>query len=65
MIIQKTSASRIDTFDKDNFSFGTTFTDHMVVCEYENGKWGDVRVMPYGPFPLPSYDGSKLWTGLL
>lgn len=52
MIIQKTSASRIDTFDKDNFSFGTTFTDHMVVCEYENGKWGDVRVMPYGPFPF-------------
>ena len=52
MIIQKTSASRIDTFDKDNFSFGTTFTDHMVVCEYEDGKWGDVRVMPYGPFPL-------------
>ncbi|MET7037707.1 branched-chain amino acid aminotransferase [Elizabethkingia miricola] len=52
MIIQKTSASRIDTFDKDNFSFGTTFTDHMVVCEYEDGKWGDVRVMPYGPFPF-------------
>jgi branched-chain amino acid aminotransferase len=44
MIIQKTSASRIDTFDKDNFSFGTTFTDHMVVCEYENGKWGDVKL---------------------
>jgi branched-chain amino acid aminotransferase len=40
MIIQKTSASRIDTFDKDNFSFGTTFTDHMVYVStrMENGE---------------------------
>lgn len=49
MIIQKTDASRISDFDPENFSFGSIFTDHMVICEYENGKWGDVRVVPYGP----------------
>ena len=49
MIIQKTENSRISTFDPENFSFGNTFIDHMVICEYENGKWGDVKLVPYGP----------------
>lgn len=49
MIIQKTENSRISTFDPNNFSFGNTFSDHMIICEYENGKWGDVKLMPYGP----------------
>ena len=50
MIIQKSTNPRISTFDPNNFTFGNTFIDHMVVCEYENGKWGEVKVMPYGPF---------------
>ncbi|MDR2207010.1 MAG: branched-chain amino acid aminotransferase [Flavobacteriaceae bacterium] len=52
MIIQKTSNSRISTFDPENFTFGTTFIDHMLVCEYENGTWGDIKIMPYGPLPF-------------
>lgn len=52
MIIQKSTNPRISTFDPDNFSFGNTFIDHMVICEYENGKWGDVKVMPYGGLPF-------------
>ncbi|KPH14054.1 branched-chain amino acid aminotransferase [Chryseobacterium sp. ERMR1:04] len=49
MIIQKTENSRISTFDPNNFSFGDTFIDHMIICEYEDGKWGDVKLVPYGP----------------
>lgn len=49
MIIQKTENSRISTFDPNNFSFGGTFSDHMIICEYENGKWGEVKLVPYGP----------------
>lgn len=52
MIIQKTSNSRIDSFDQNNIGFGTTFIDHMIICEYENGKWGDVKLLPYGPLPF-------------
>lgn len=52
MIIQKTSNSRIDSFDENNIGFGTTFIDHMIICEYENGKWGDVKLLPYGPLPF-------------
>lgn len=52
MIIQKTENSKLSTFDPNNFSFGDTFIDHMIICEYENGKWGDVRLIPYGPLPF-------------
>lgn len=49
MIIQKTENSKLPSFDPNNFSFGDTFIDHMVICEYDNGKWGDVKLVPYGP----------------
>ena len=49
MIIQKSSNPRISSFDPQNFSFGNTFIDHMIICEYENGKWGEPRLVPYGP----------------
>lgn len=52
MIIQKSTNPRISNFDPENFSFGNMFIDHMVICEYENGKWGDVKLMPYGPLPF-------------
>lgn len=52
MIINKTTSPRLATFDPENISFGNTFIDHMVICEYENGQWGEVKVMPYGPLPF-------------
>ncbi len=52
MIIQKSTQPRISSFDPNNFSFGNTFIDHMVICEYENGKWGEVKVVPYGALPF-------------
>lgn len=49
MIIQKSANPRISNFDLENFSFGNTFIDHMFICEYEDGKWGEPKIMPYGP----------------
>lgn len=49
MIIQKSDNPRIASFDPQNFSFGNTFIDHMVICEYEDGKWGEPKLVPYGP----------------
>ena len=49
MIIQKSTNPRISTFDPDNFAFGNTFIYHMIICEYENGKWVDVKLIPFGP----------------
>lgn len=49
MIINKSSNPRITTFNPDNYSFGDHFIDHMLICEYENGVWGEPKIMPYGP----------------
>lgn len=49
MIIQRSQNPRIASFDPQNFSFGNTFVDHMVICEYEDGKWGEAKIVPYGP----------------
>ena len=46
------SSSKIDTVDFDNLSFGTTFTDHMFVCDFKNGAWQKPQITPYAPFLL-------------
>lgn len=49
MTIQKTTSPRLASFDPENYEFGDYFIDHMVICEYENGRWGELKLMPYGP----------------
>ncbi|MCL2227878.1 MAG: branched-chain amino acid aminotransferase [Oscillospiraceae bacterium] len=39
--------------DSSSLKFGTEFTDHMFIMEYETGKgWHDGRIVPYGPISL-------------
>ncbi|RCW92171.1 branched-chain amino acid aminotransferase [Winogradskyella arenosi] len=45
--IETSKTSKIDTVDFDNLDFGRLFTDHMFVCDYEDGKWQTPKVMPY------------------
>ncbi|AYO57764.1 branched chain amino acid aminotransferase [Chryseobacterium sp. 6424] len=52
MIIEKSTQPRISSFDPENFSFGNTFIDHMIICEYDNGAWGEVKLVPYGALPF-------------
>ncbi|HKX26410.1 MAG TPA: branched-chain amino acid aminotransferase, partial [Blastocatellia bacterium] len=33
--------------------FGTVFSDHLFVADYEDGRWGEPQILPYGPLPLP------------
>ncbi|UOK41980.1 MULTISPECIES: branched-chain amino acid aminotransferase [Flavobacterium] len=44
--------SKITSVDFDNLSFGNVFTDHMLVCDYDNGVWGDPEIKPYEPFTM-------------
>ncbi len=32
--------------------FGTSFSDHMLVVEFNDGRWGPPVIQPYGPLPL-------------
>ena len=59
----------------DSLGFGTVFTDHMFVMDYDEGKgWHDPRIVPYAPFPMDPaasvlhyaqavFDGSKAYRG--
>jgi branched-chain amino acid aminotransferase len=39
--------------DPSNLPFGTYFSDHMFVMNYEQGRgWYDPRIVPYAPFKL-------------
>ena len=56
--------------DPDNLKFGTVFTDHMFIMDYdpENG-WHDGRIVPYGPIPMDPassvfHYGQEMFEGL-
>ena len=50
--IEKTSHSKIDQVDFNNLPFGQVHTDHMLVCDYEDGKWTAPKIVPYQPISL-------------
>ncbi len=52
MKITKTSISRIDKIDFSNLPFGTVFSDHMLICKYKDGEWGQAEILPYGPIAM-------------
>ena len=39
--------------DSSNLAFGTEFTDHMFIMDYDEGQgWHDARIVPYAPLLL-------------
>ncbi len=50
--ITPASASSIDTVDFDHLAFGSTFTDHMFVCDFKDGAWGTPEIVPYAPMQI-------------
>jgi branched-chain amino acid aminotransferase len=50
--IIKAATSKINQVDFDKLTFGSVFTDHMLVCDYRNGAWEKPVIKPYEPFVL-------------
>ena len=50
--IVKVAASKINSVDFETLSFGTTFTDYMLTCDFREGKWNAPTISPYAPFLL-------------
>lgn len=48
--IVKANSSHIDAVDFDHLTFGTVFTDHMLICDFKDGAWGKPVIKPYEPF---------------
>ena len=52
MKITKTSISRLKSTDFSNLPFGTVFADHMLICNFQHGKWGAPEILPYGQISI-------------
>jgi branched-chain amino acid aminotransferase len=46
------SNSRLLQVDFENLTFGRTFSDHMFTMDFEDGKWQQGRIEPYGPMAM-------------
>ena len=68
--IQKTKNPKPIPGLENPLDFGTIFTDHMYIMEYEKGRgWYEPRIMPYGDISLePSamvfHYGQEMFEGL-
>ena len=67
--VTKTKTSKINDVDFDNLSFGSVFSDHMLVCDYDNEKWSVPKIIPYQSISLdPSskifHYGQSVFEGL-
>ena len=50
--VTKVAQSKINEVDFNNLSFGSVFTDHMLVCTFKNGSWEEPKIVPYQPITL-------------
>jgi branched-chain amino acid aminotransferase len=50
--VTRTAKTKINEVDFSNLSFGTVFSDHMLICDYKNGDWKAPEVVPYQPITL-------------
>jgi branched-chain amino acid aminotransferase len=49
--ITKSETSKVAALDFNNIPLGTTFTDHMFICDYDNGEWINPKIIPMGLIP--------------
>jgi branched-chain amino acid aminotransferase len=49
--ITKVENSKSNEVDFNNIVMGTRFTDHMFICEYQNGEWINPRIEPLDLIP--------------
>lgn len=67
---EKTTTPKELPKEDNPLKFGTIFTDHMFIMNYETGKgWHDARIVPYAPLSLdPSamvfHYGQEMFEGL-
>ncbi len=50
--IEKTTQSKLPKDGINDLKFGSTFTDHMFIVQYKDGKWQEPKIMPYQPLEL-------------
>ena len=49
--ITKVKESKVGNIDFNNIPLGIIFTDHIFICDYENGEWTNPRIEPMALIP--------------
>lgn len=49
--VTKIEQSKVDGLDFNNIPLGKTFTDHMFICDFDNGEWTNPRIEPLSNIP--------------
>lgn len=67
--VERIKKSGIDEVDFNNLEFGKHLADHMMVADYDNGKWGAPKIVPFGelkftPAMLSLHYGQAVFEGL-
>ncbi len=47
--IRQSEKSRASSVNFENIPMGIEFSDHMFICDYENGQWNNPRIEPLAP----------------
>lgn len=55
--VTRTTTPRFSEQLRDSAAFGAVFSDHVLVADYVDGKWGEPVIVPYGPMHLPPAPG--------
>ena len=50
--IERAKNTRYNSINWSNLRFGTYFSDHIFVSDFENGKWDEGRIEPYGAMEI-------------
>lgn len=50
--ITPSKTTRLHTVDFNNLAFGRTFSDHMFITDYVDGKWIHPRIVPFQDIPM-------------
>ena len=52
MKVTRVQETKINSIDFENLVFGKTFTDHMFLCHFRDGKWQTPEIKPYQALTL-------------
>jgi branched-chain amino acid aminotransferase len=46
--VERIAESRWVATDWNTVPFGSVYSDHMLVAEFQDGRWGEPAIRPYG-----------------
>jgi branched-chain amino acid aminotransferase len=66
--VSRASQSRLTETLRENSEFGATFSDHMLVADWEAGTWQQPEIVPFGPMSIspaltPFHYGQAIFEG--